>query len=60
MPVTERLSVTAGGRLENFSGAANADSPLFRSEFNATLVAGLSYSLYRSTATVASASEPFD
>ena len=60
VPVTERLSVTTGGRLENFSGAANADSPLFRSEFNATLVAGLSYSLYRSTATVASASEPFD
>ena len=57
----QRLSVTTGGRLEDFLGRRQwADSPLFRSEFNATLVAGLSYSLYRSTATVASASEPFD
>jgi len=60
VPVTERLSVTLGGRLENFSGATNSDSPLFRSEFNATLVGGVSFTLYRSEATIASAAEPFD
>lgn len=60
MPVTERLSLTAGGRLESFAGATNADSPLFRSEFNATLVGGVSFSLYRSAASVASTAEPFD
>jgi MipA family protein len=60
LPVTERLSVVAGGRLENFSGATNADSPLYRREFNATLVGGISFSLYRSEATVESTAEPFD
>jgi outer membrane protein len=60
VPVTDRISISAGGRLENFSGASNAGSPLFRSEFNATLVGGLSFALYRSAATVGSAAEPFD
>lgn len=60
VPVTDRVSLGAGGRLENFSGAANADSPLFRREFNATLIGGVSVSLYRSEATVGSAAEPFD
>jgi outer membrane scaffolding protein for murein synthesis (MipA/OmpV family) len=60
LPVTQRLSVVAGGRLENFSGATNADSPLYRREFNATLVGGLSFSLYQSETTVDSAAEPFD
>jgi MipA family protein len=59
-PVTERISIGGGGRVENFSGAANADSPLYRREWNLTLVAGVSLSLYRSAATVDSASEPFD
>ncbi|WP_149538295.1 MipA/OmpV family protein [Siccirubricoccus phaeus] len=60
VPVTESLWVTAGGRLENFSGASNADSPLLRSEFNASFVLGLSFTLYRSEAKVASRAEPFD
>ncbi|SDB63790.1 MipA/OmpV family protein [Belnapia rosea] len=60
LPVTERISLTAGGRLENFSGATNAGSPLFRQEFNATVVGGLSFALYRTEAMVASAAEPFD
>ncbi|WP_165982588.1 MipA/OmpV family protein [Dankookia rubra] len=60
VPLTERISVSAGGRLENFSGASNAGSPLFRSELNATLVGGLSFALYRSPAQTGSAAEPFD
>jgi hypothetical protein len=60
VPVTDRISATIGGRLENFSGATNADSPLFRSEFNGTVVGGLSFTLYRSDARIASAAEPFD
>jgi outer membrane scaffolding protein for murein synthesis (MipA/OmpV family) len=59
-PLTERVSLTAGGRVENFSGATNEASPLFRSDFNLTLVAGLSVTLYRTEATVASTAEPFD
>ncbi|MFC7543323.1 MipA/OmpV family protein [Siccirubricoccus deserti] len=31
VPVTDVVTLIAGGRLENFSGAANAESPLFRS-----------------------------
>ncbi|MBL6457047.1 MipA/OmpV family protein [Belnapia sp. T6] len=60
VPVTERLSLTAGGRLENFSGATNAGSPLFKSEFNASLVGGVSFALYRSAAMTASTAEAFD
>jgi len=60
LPVTERLSLVAGGRLENFSGASNADSPLYKREFNATLVGGVSFSLYRSATMVDSGAEPFD
>lgn len=59
-PLTDRISVVAGGRVENFSGASNADSPLYRREWNAALFGGVSISLYRSAATVDSASEPFD
>lgn len=60
LPVTDRISLTAGGRLESFAGAVNADSPLFRNDFNATVVAGVSVSFYRSTTLVASGAEPFD
>lgn len=60
VPVTDRLSVTLGGRVENFSGATNADSPLFRSDLTATVIGGLSLTLYRSAAAVASAAQPFD
>ncbi|GAA0586135.1 hypothetical protein GCM10009416_25590 [Craurococcus roseus] len=59
-PLTERISVGGGGRVENFTGAANADSPLYKREWNLTLFAGVSFSLYRSERTVDSASEPFD
>jgi outer membrane scaffolding protein for murein synthesis (MipA/OmpV family) len=60
LPLNERLSVVAGGRVENFSGARNADSPLFRSEWNFSVVAGFAVSLWRSEATVNAASQPFD
>lgn len=60
VPVTDRITIGAGGRVENFSGATNADSPLFRREFNFTLIGGVSFALYRSEATVASTTQPFD
>jgi outer membrane scaffolding protein for murein synthesis (MipA/OmpV family) len=60
VPVTERLWVTLGGRLESFSGATNAGSPLFRDAFNATVVGGLSFTLYRTDAHVAPGSDPFE
>ena len=60
LPLNERFSVVVGGRVENFSGAANADSPLFRREWNASVVAGFAVSLWRSEATVNAASQPFD
>jgi outer membrane protein len=59
-PLTERVFLTAGGRVENFSGATNEASPLFRQEWNATLVGGISVTLYRTSQTVASGAEPFD
>ena len=59
-PVAERVSMVAAGRVENFSGATNADSPLFRRDWNVTLFGGVSIALYRSEATVDSATEPFD
>jgi MipA family protein len=60
LPLNERFSVVAGGRVENFSGATNADSPLFRNEWNFSVVAGFAISLWRSEATVSAASQPFD
>ncbi|MBR0652415.1 MipA/OmpV family protein [Roseomonas terrae] len=60
LPITERLSVVAGGRIENFSGARNDGSPLYRSEWNATVVAGFAFSLWRSEARVDVTSQPFD
>jgi outer membrane protein len=60
LPLNERFSVVAGGRVENFSGATNADSPLFRNEWNFSVVAGFAVSLWRSEATVNAASQPFD
>ena len=60
VPLTARLSAVVGGRAEGFWGAANAGSPLFRRETNFTAAAGFSWSLYRSEATVAAGSEPFD
>ncbi len=60
LPITERLSIVAGGRIENFSGSANANSPLFRSEWNASVVAGFAFALWRSEARVDVTSQPFD
>lgn len=60
VPVTERVSFFGGGRVENFSGARNSSSPLFRSDFNTSIVAGISVTLYRTQATVVSGAEVFD
>lgn len=60
MPINERVSIVAGGRVENFSGAANADSPLHRSDWNVSVVAGIAISLWRSEARVDVAAQPFD
>jgi MipA family protein len=60
IPITDRLSVIAGGRVENFTGAANDDSPLFRREMNYSVAAGFSWTLYRSEATVASGYDPIE
>lgn len=60
LPVSERVSLVAGGRLENFTGAANDDSPLFRRDWNASVVAGVAISLWRSEARVDIAAQPFD
>ncbi|MFT8243689.1 MipA/OmpV family protein [Roseomonas sp. BN140053] len=60
VPVTDRLSVVGGGRVENFSGATNSDSPLFRRDWNLSLALGVAFSFYRSEATVASSADPLD
>ncbi len=60
LPLSERISIVVGGRIENFSGAANADSPLYRSEWNGTVVAGFAFSLWRSEERVDVTSQPFD
>ena len=60
IPITDRLSVIAGGRVENFTGAANDDSPLFRREMNYSVAAGFFWTLYRSDATVASGYDPIE
>lgn len=59
VPVHEGLSVVVGGRVENFSGAANADSPLFRREWNVSVVAGFALALWQSDARVDVAAQPF-
>ncbi len=60
VPVTRSVSVVAGGRVENFAGAANADSPLHRRDWNVTAVGGFAWSFWTSSATVASSADPFD
>lgn len=60
VPITETVSLVAGGRIVNFSGAANRDSPLFRREWNYAVAAGFSWTLYRTATTVDTAIEPFD
>ncbi len=60
VPITDTVSLVAGGRVFNFSGASNRDSPLFRREWNYSVAAGFSWTLYRSGAQVDSSIEPFD
>lgn len=60
VPITDRIAVVAGARLEYFGGAANSDSPLFRRDWNLSVAAGFSWSLWRSDATVAVDNDPFD
>lgn len=59
-PITERLFFTAGGRLESFAGARNEGGPLFRRDFNATLLAGLSVTLYRTARRAERTPDPLD
>ncbi|HEY4250435.1 MAG TPA: MipA/OmpV family protein [Roseomonas sp.] len=60
VPVTERLSVVAGARVEYFGGAANRDSPLFRQDWNISVAAGFSWSIWRSEAMAGARDDPFD
>ncbi|HYF08587.1 MAG TPA: hypothetical protein VD970_13260, partial [Acetobacteraceae bacterium] len=60
VPITETLSVVVGGRVFNFSGAANRDSPLFRREWNYAVAAGFSWTFFRSGRLVDTSIEPFD
>jgi outer membrane scaffolding protein for murein synthesis (MipA/OmpV family) len=60
MPITGRVSVVLGSRVEGFWGASNAGSPLFRRDVNLSVAAGFSWSLYRSERTVDATAEPFD
>ena len=48
MPVTERLSMVVGGRLEGFWGAANEDSPLVKRTTGGTVGVGFTYTWLRS------------
>jgi outer membrane scaffolding protein for murein synthesis (MipA/OmpV family) len=59
IPVTERLSVVVGGRISNFSGATNAESPLYRSEWGFAVAAGIRWILYRSEHTIEGSIDPF-
>lgn len=60
VPITERIAVVAGARVEYFGAASNRDSPLFRRDWNLSVAAGFSWSLWRSEATVAVDDDPFD
>ncbi|MDJ0389530.1 MipA/OmpV family protein [Roseomonas sp. E05] len=60
LPLTQRLSVVAGGRLESFHGATNEGSPLFREKWNTSVALGFAWSFYQSEARVASTASPFD
>jgi outer membrane scaffolding protein for murein synthesis (MipA/OmpV family) len=60
VPITDRLAVVAGARAEYFGGASNRDSPLFRRDWNISVAAGFSFSIWRSDATVAVDRDPFD
>lgn len=46
--VSERLTLYAGAQLGLYSGAENADSPLFREEFTAGVLAGFTWSFWQS------------
>ncbi|MCI0754012.1 MipA/OmpV family protein [Teichococcus vastitatis] len=60
MPLTERLSLVAGGRVEAFHGATNEASPLFRDKWNTSVALGFAWSFFQSQARVSSTASPFD
>jgi outer membrane scaffolding protein for murein synthesis (MipA/OmpV family) len=60
VPISSRISLIAGGRVENFAGAANEDSPLHRRDWNGTVALGFRWSFYQSETTVVSSADPFD
>ena len=60
VPVGERLSFLAGGRVEGFWGATNDDSPLFKENVNVSVLGGFSYSFYRSDARSRVTYDPLD
>ncbi|MBW8270523.1 MipA/OmpV family protein [Caldovatus aquaticus] len=60
VPITGHLAVIAGARFEDFSGAANADSPLFRRDRNLSVAAGFVWTLYRSADTVPAPADPLE
>lgn len=60
LPLSERISLVMGGRVENFSGAANEGSPLFRTQWNYSVAAGFAVALWRSEARVDVSAQPFD
>lgn len=60
LPLTERFSLTLGGRLDGFWGATNDDSPLFQRNHNASVAGGFSFSLYRSERRARAGEDPLD
>lgn len=60
VPVWQSLSLVLGGRIANFSGAANADSPLYLRQWNYAVAAGFSWTIFQSGRQVDSSIEPFD
>ena len=60
VPVWDSLSLVVGGRIANFSGATNADSPLFLRQWNYAVAAGFSWTIFSSSRQVDTSIEPFD
>ncbi len=58
--LSQRLSVTAGGRAEGFWGATNDDSPLFRRNVNLAALLGVAYSFYQSDTRARVSYDPLD
>ena len=60
LPITGRLSLTLGSRLDRFWGATNDDSPLFQRNYNVSVAGGFSVSLYQSKARAKAGEDPLD